>query len=219
MKIGISITGVSYEINRKQERYRNYEDAVNEFFEFVINPLKEMGHEVNIYIYTYTSDKKDAILERYNPKKWEFIDYDEQVLIDGLSVQGHNVQKGLEQLVGEDLDIVIRARYDQKFLSNPFEVYDWEWDKVNFLWREESYESLPLVNDTFFSFPYHMLDEMKLALMDAELNPHKGVRIALHNLYQPTIDRVGLENVKLLDGTYMKEAWNKLYKLTRIDRR
>ena len=219
MKIGISITGVSYEINRKQERYRNYEDAVNEFFEFVVNPLKEMGHEVNIYIYTYISDKVNAILERYNPKKWEFIDYDEQVLMDGLSVQGHNIQKGLEQLIGEDLDVVIRARYDQKFLSNPFEVYDWEWDKVNFLWREESYESLPLVNDTFFSFPYHMLDNMKLALIDAELNPHKRVRIALHNLYQPTIDRVGLENVKLLDGTYMKESWNKLYKLTRIDRR
>ena len=104
MKIGISITGVSYEINRKEERYRNYEDAVNEFFQFVVNPLKDMGHEVNIYIYTYISDKVNDILERYNPKKSEFIDYDKQVLMDGLSVQGHNVQKGLEQLIGEDLD-------------------------------------------------------------------------------------------------------------------
>jgi hypothetical protein len=46
MKIGINLVGVSYNDGIERGRYRNFEDAKDGFFKYVVNPLKEQGHEI-----------------------------------------------------------------------------------------------------------------------------------------------------------------------------
>ena len=62
MKIGINLVGVSYN-DGKIGRYRNYEDAIGGFMSNVVNPLKEEGHEIFFYLFTYDSSKKEDIVK------------------------------------------------------------------------------------------------------------------------------------------------------------
>ena len=66
MKIGINLVGVSYN-DGTIGRYRNFEDALDGFMVNVINPLKEEGHEIYFYIFTYDSIKRDEIIKSYSP--------------------------------------------------------------------------------------------------------------------------------------------------------
>jgi hypothetical protein len=52
MKIGINLVGVSYN-DGNVGRYRNYEDALEGFMNNIVNPLKEEGHEISFYLFTY----------------------------------------------------------------------------------------------------------------------------------------------------------------------
>jgi hypothetical protein len=61
MKIGINLVGVSYN-DGTIGRYRNFEDALDGFMKNIVNPLKEEGHEVYFYLFSYDSDKKNEIL-------------------------------------------------------------------------------------------------------------------------------------------------------------
>jgi hypothetical protein len=215
MKIGISLAGVSYD-DGSVYRHRNYEDSINQFYKYIINPLSEQGHDVKIYIYTYDTLKTNDVLESYKPiSKSQFINQNEQILITGTTVQGHNLINGLRDMVGEDLDLVIKSRFDIQFFKNPFEVYNWDFEKINFLWREPYREDLPLLNDTFFTFPYSMLESVIQGILDCELNPYDNCKVALHNLYRPLINLVGENNVIWLDNEFKTAQQNQLYKLTR----
>lgn len=215
MRIAISIAGVSYETGNRY-RYRNYEDAVDSFNKNVIDYLVAEGHEVFTFLYTYQTIKSAELPDAYNRfTEARFIEENNQYIPEGQSVQAINIIRALEDVNEWDFDYVIRARFDQKFLKNPFTTYDWDFSKINLLWREPSHETLPLVNDTFFGFPFKWTRDVIESIKDSELRPHKGIRIALHNLYQPLIDRVGKENVKILDERFVNAQMNDLYKLTR----
>lgn len=215
MKIGISISGVHYD-DGNIYRYRNYEDAVNEFFTHVVNPLRDMGHEVVFYLYSYNTIKTEDVKKQFQPLiKSEFVDQRTQRLIPGTTVQNTNIIRGFMNMVGEDLDVIIRARFDQKFNKDVFKEYNWDFDKFNFLWREPEMHDLPLVNDTFFIFPSNMLEKIIEAMLDVELNPHKGIKVALHNMYWTVVNKVGEENIQILDERFVTSEMNELYTLTR----
>ena len=132
MRIAISIAGVSYEDGSKY-RYRNYEDSVNEFNNNVIDYLKSQGNEVFTFIYTYQTDKCNDIINTYNEfTEAKFIDENNQFIPLGQTIQAVNIIAGLNEVLNWEFDYVIRARFDQKFLNNPFTTYDWDFDKVNF---------------------------------------------------------------------------------------
>ena len=57
MKIGINLVGVSYN-DGNIGRYRNYEDALDGFYTNVVDPLREEGHTVQFYIFSYDNIKK-----------------------------------------------------------------------------------------------------------------------------------------------------------------
>ena len=69
MKIGINLVGVSYNDGTTGGRYRNFEDAKDGFFKYVVNPLREQGHEIFFYIFSYDNSKKEEILNTYTPIK------------------------------------------------------------------------------------------------------------------------------------------------------
>ena len=90
---------------------------------------------------------------------------------NGMKIMTVSYLNSLQQMYNEDLDLVISTRYDINFFRNPFEEYNYDFKKCNFLWREPEYMDLPIVNDTFIVFPYNMLESFFDAIVEMETNP------------------------------------------------
>lgn len=219
MKIGINLVGVSYN-DGVSGRYRNYKDAINEFFEHIVNPLKEEGHEISFYLCTYLNSKIEEIQKDYPPKNFIIAPSSYNQLGGGDKVGNFKAISSiyivsLEQMRNEDLDLVISTRFDIKFLKNPFKEYNFDFTKFNFLWREPEFTHLPIVNDTFVVFPYNMLGNVIDSIHEMEINPPHNVNIAMHNWYLPMINQVGLDKVQWVEEEFINTITNNLYILTR----
>jgi hypothetical protein len=219
MKIGINLVGVSYN-DGISSRYRNYKDAINEFFEHIINPLKEENHEISFYLCTYDNVKIKELEKDYQPKEFVIAPSIYNHLGGGDKMGSYKAISSLYiaslgHLQNEDLDLIISTRFDIKFLKNPFKEYNFDFNKFNFLWREPEYTNLPIVNDTFVVFPYNMLDKVIDSIHEIETNPPHGVNIAMHNWYLPMCNQVGSENVQWVEKEFINTITNNLYTLTR----
>ena len=69
MKIGINLVGVSYNNAKEGGRLRNYEDAIDNFYKFIVEPFQEKGHEVEFCLYSYENEKQEKIVNDYYPCK------------------------------------------------------------------------------------------------------------------------------------------------------
>lgn len=219
MKIGINLVGVSYN-DGILGRYRDYKDAINEFFEHIVNPLKEEGHEVSFYLCTYLNSKIDELQKDYSPKNFIIAPSSYNSLGGGDRVGNFKAISSiyiasLEQMRNEDLDLVISTRFDIKFLKNPFKEYNFDFTKFNFLWREPEFTHLPIVNDTFIVFPYNMLGNVIDSIHEMEINPPHNVNIAMHNWYLPMVNQVGFNKVQWVEEEFINTITNNLYILTR----
>ena len=228
MKIGINLNGVSYH-DGSSYRKRNYSDSIKNLREKVITPLIKKGHEIKTYLYSYDSIKTENVIEDYKPTKYTFLPEDSNfnkatsgdLLSNGFRMMTLTTINSLHQLIGEDLDIIISTRFDINFKQNPFELYEYDFTKCSFLWREPEFTHLPIVNDTFIVFPYNMLNEVIESFIEQETNPPEGINPGNHNLYIPMLNRVGKENVVWVDEEFgfkgPKGIDNKLYKLERTE--
>ena len=232
MKIGLNLTGVSYNDGSIVERYRNYVDSLEGFTNNIITPLIEDGHDLSTYIFTYDSIKKNDILKAYpNIKKSTFVEENYNKFMgnidlptDLFKMQALTYINSLNQLIGEDLDVVVSTRFDMFFLKNPFKIYNYDFTKCNFLWREPEYHDLPIVNDTFIVFPHSMVQTMIDCIIEMKIAPPRGVNVGLHNFYIPLVNRVGKEQVQWLDDRFIgglndsrTPYANDLYKVLRSD--
>ena len=220
MRIGINLVGVSYN-DGTTGRYRNYEDALEGFMNNVVNPLKEEGHDIFFYLFTYDSAKREDIIKTYNPVKSTFLDLNYNKMGGGdmlgnkMKIISSTYINSLNELVSEDLDLVISTRFDISFNINPLKELDYEFDKFNFLFREPVMKTLPLVSDTFYVFPHSMTNDFIQAIIDMETNPYQGVNIAMHNMLRPIQKIVGEDKVKYVCDEYYSSLENPFYKLTR----
>lgn len=222
MKIGINLVGVSYN-NGKSGRYRNYKDASSEFYEFIVNPLIEQGHEIFFYLYSYYNEKSEDILKTYSPIKYSFVDGTLNIkgggdrLTNGMKTMSAIYINSLEELIKEDLDLIISTRFDIKFHKNPFEEYDYDFNKCNFLWREPEFMDMPIVNDTFIVFPHKMIRSIINGIQFMERTPPKGVNIGMHNIYLSVLNYLNNDEVQWVDDEFKTAITNDLYTLTRHD--
>ena len=228
MKIGINLNGVSYH-DGSSYRKRDYSDSIQNLKEKVVNPLIEQGHKVKFYLYSYDSIKKDDVIKDYNPTKYTFVPEESNfnkatsgdVLSNGFRMMTITTINSLNQLVNEDLDLVISTRFDINFKQNPFELYDYDFTKCSFLWREPEFTHLPIVNDTFIVFPFKMLKSLMESFIEQETKPPGGVNPGNHNLYVPMSNRVGKENVVWVQEEFgikgPKGIDNDLYRLERTE--
>jgi hypothetical protein len=221
MKIGINLVGVSYN-DGTYGRYRNYQDAIDNFYKYIVNPLRDDGHEVVFYIFTYDSIKRDEIIDAYQPlirQEFTHPTYNSigggDVLPNGIKMISATDISSLKQLLTADLDLVISTRFDINFFKNPFEEYQYDFTKCNFLWREPEFTDLPIVNDTFIVFPHSMTQNLIDTIIEMELNPPHGVNVAMHNIYLPMINQVGKDNVQWVCDEFVNTINNTLYKLMR----
>ena len=72
MKIGINLNGVSYH-DGSSYRKRIYTDSIDNLMKNVVNPLKEKGHEVSFYVFTYDTEKSEDVERDYNPVKSTYV--------------------------------------------------------------------------------------------------------------------------------------------------
>lgn len=219
MKIGINLVGVSYN-DGIFGRYRNYKDAINEFFAHIINPLKEEGHEISFYLCTYDNIKIEELEKDYQPKNLVIAPSSYNQLGGSDKVGNFKAISSiyivsLEQIRNQDLDLVISTRFDIKFLKNPFKEYNFDFTKFNFLWREPEFTHLPIVNDTFVVFPYNMLGNVIDSIHEIELNPPQNINVAMHNWYLPMVNQVGSDKVQWVEEKFINTITNNLYILTR----
>ena len=224
MKIGINLVGVSYNNAKEGGRLRDYENSIQNFYTNVVNPLRQDGHEVQFYLFSYKNEKQDKIVEEYyTTVKHTFIEQQLNKLGggdrvgNGMKVMTVSYLNSLQQLYNEDLDLVISTRYDINFFRNPFKEYNYDFKKCSFLWREPEFTDLPIVNDTFIVFPYKMLESFFDAVVEMETNPPHGVNSGMHNLYLPMVNQVGKKNVVWLDDEFKSAVDNTLYKLERTE--
>jgi hypothetical protein len=211
MKIGINLVGVSFD-DGTYYRYRNFEDSIESFYEFVVNPLKEEGHDVYFYLCTYDSIKKNDILASYQPiSNYVFLEKEGAHSTGMIPTYLHS----LDQLKEETLDLVISTRYDIKFFKSPFKEYKFDYNKMNFLWREPELIHCPLVNDTFIVFPHKMVEAFQQAITLMYTDSHRSCTVAMHNLYTPMVQLVGENNVQWVDDEFKTIHDNNLYTLTR----
>lgn len=221
MKIGINLVGVSYN-DGKSGRYRNYKDALDGFMDNIVNPLIEQGHTISYYLFTYDSLEKENILKTYTPvKKSIFLNKDFNKSGGGdktnnnFKLISYSYINSLKELLDEDLDIVISTRYDIYFNINPFTEFKYDFNKCNYLWREPEFTHLPIVSDTFIVFPHRMTQNLIDAITEMETNPPYGVGVAMHNIYLPMVNQVGVEMVQWVCNEFHKSHSNPYFKLTR----
>ena len=124
MKIGINLVGVSYNNAKEGGRLRDYENSIQNFYTNVVNPLRQDGHEVQFYLFSYKNEKQDKIIEDYYPTvKHTFVEQQLNKLGggdkvgNGMKVMTVSYLNSLQQLYNEDLDLVISTRYDINFLE------------------------------------------------------------------------------------------------------
>ena len=77
MKIGINLVGVSYNNAVEGGRLRDYENSIQNFYKNIVNPLREDGHDVKFYLFSYSNEKQNKIIEDYSPAiKHTFVEPD-----------------------------------------------------------------------------------------------------------------------------------------------
>lgn len=221
MKIGINLVGVSYNEGTNGGRYRNYKDSIDNFFTNIVNPLRDSNHDISFYIYTYDNKLKEEIQNAYFPCKRsvflseEYNKFGGGDKINGMKIMSLVYANSLSNILEEDIDLVISTRYDIDFLKNPFQEFEYDFTKFNFLSIEPEFTDLPIVNDTFMVFPHSMTQNLINAIVEMETNPPHNVNIGMHNLYIPMCNQVGKDNIKIVSDDMYLSKNQKIYRLTR----
>jgi hypothetical protein len=224
MKIGINLVGVSY---TDKGRLRDYKKSYDSFFNFIVNPLKEQGHDVIFYVTTYDSDKRQDLELDFNPKKSTFLDQSlillgggDKILMDDkpMLIMIYTYLTSLLQLENEDLDLVISTRFDINFQLNPLQKFNFDFTKFNFIFKDFIHQELPLVCDCFYVYPYHMNQSLITALYDINDNPYKDIQIGMLNMYNTLSTIVGKDKVNIACEEFLRSDYNYIYTLTRNER-
>ena len=74
MRFAIGFKGVHY-MSGKFNWNIDFEEQLQNFFEKMVNPLKEKGHTVDIFLSTYESSKSSRLYELYNPVNVSFLEF------------------------------------------------------------------------------------------------------------------------------------------------
>jgi hypothetical protein len=223
MKAAINLVGVSYSTSG---RIRNFNESFESLKKNIEAPIREKGYDIDYFLTTYDNDKKEDILKLYNPVKSTFLDSNFNKLGGGdvinsngknMLIMVHTYLESLKQLKQQtDIDLVVSTRFDILFNVNPFNDFNYDLSKFNFLFRDYIYLDHPFVIDTFYVFPFNMIDSLIQAIHDMIDNPYKGVTIAMLNLHNPLSNIIGLENINIACGDEIHRGdINHIYDLKR----
>lgn len=206
----MALSGLHYE--QSNEVYVDFESSANSCNQYFVEPLLEMGHSIDIYIESRMSHKTLNLLQAYSVP----IVY---AKFANPNCDVHQIQKLINVLkeinsLNSTYDLVFRMRFDMKFFQNPFKIYNWNFDKINFLARTPDQFDIPMINDTFFCFPYRYTHSIIQAISHATAGEVPG---GLHSLYYLLVRHsyATEDDIVVLSETPLQVDHNVLYKLDR----
>ena len=207
MKIGISLTGVSYSTTGKQ---RDFRKTCDNFYDTLYNPLAA-SHTVSIYTTTYPHELQDKPLETYRPTKSQFIPFEG-------SHPRSTFMHGLCLVEEEALDILICTRFDIHFHQKITDL-NIDYEKFNFLFKEKvTRDSNKFVSDNLFILPfkylYNLANAVEKLQSDGLYQPHTF----MHHIYDYVVAELGEKNIHFIAGDEQGFSHdNRFYKLVRTE--
>ena len=159
MKILISLVGLSH--HDVGNFFHTYENCHENFFKYLVEPLRQGGHQVDFYLKTYETDRENKIKQIYNPVRSEFIRI--QPAFDTY-IQSVDTLKEMQY------DFYIVTRFDL-WLGVPIEL---NYSKFNFLFKEKDWwDDHNITTDIFYAFPENMLTRFVKGVKDCRKNHAK----------------------------------------------
>lgn len=166
MRIAICLRGISF-LENYYHKYGippytiDYRDTCDSFLNNVLHPLKNQGHEVDVYLYTYHHSHESHMESIYQPIRSIYKDYQpiplgiaqtqigEPMLID------HHLNC-IEMIQDKEYDHVIITRFDLYFYQNILDI-GIDWDTFNFPFMHLARSPQGTIfssEDNFVMYPY-----------------------------------------------------------------
>ena len=182
---------------------------------FLIDPAYRYHDVVDVYLTFYDRPNRSEIINSYytssgGPPVWQ--------LADSGASQGQTFRKALAPVEDPDrYDLVLVTRFDLEFLCTPWELPNFEPDKVNFLWREyceETWRNHNRVPDAVHMLPGKLLPGF---LRGCHASLSEG---CMHLIYRPVCEAIGPQNVNVMSDEYVNSSSdvqsNPVYRMVRL---
>jgi hypothetical protein len=210
MKVGISIVGISHldgdaassrDRVGRLGRVRKYDCCPPNIKENVILPFQETN-DVSVYLTTYPHEHIEKLIDMYSPKQYVLKDF-------GSSFMQQTYSESLLQLIDEDLDFIVSTRFDILF-SQDMSKLNYDYSKMNVLFKEKGYNHVAYTCDNFFAFPKSMIKPFAQSIIDLF---NSGERNGMHGTIHELSKHIGYENIKILDEVDQLGHGNNYYYL------
>lgn len=171
MKIGFCLYGLltdSYQ-GRENKQEKDYRHCWPNIYKNVIEPFKE-NNECHILVSTYDTQEeiKNEMLELIKPNQVIYSDKEGSTPFTSKI----NVFRLLDD---KELDFIIHCRLDLHF-NQPLSIYNIDYTKFNFLFKEQNHWHLQYTNDNVYMWPNRMTGLVE----DSLRKTYKVVRPTTH---------------------------------------
>jgi hypothetical protein len=179
MRIAICFKGVHY-MNGSHNWYIDFEQQLQNFNDYILNPFKNQGHEVDIFLSTYHfSDEKTALLQKlYSPVCLSFLEFYENEERYSAQYRHHlNLYKNILKYQLDNsvnYDAVITTRFDIE-MNKPITSFNYDYSFFNINFKQPSGD----IDDCFWIFP-----ACDLTLVVSILEQMNRDHVTLHKLEQ-----------------------------------
>jgi len=203
MKIGIVFRGIT--TGQSPTQRKDWTLAKDNIKENLIGAFQNPF----IYFTTYTHPVMADVIDFYQPKSVQFVEY-------ASSDQRKTLYHSLNHIVDEDLDFVIIVRFDMSFNQKVSQM-NIDYKKFNFIFRETEpyWTENKYVSDTFFAFPKKFTRWFMEAVQDEITQPERKYS-DMHAAYKRLYPKIGNENIHFMyDGTHRSDK-NDWFEIKRI---
>jgi hypothetical protein len=196
MKFCLVLRGKHFEKNNV-----DYQKSVSNYKEFILNPLLENGHEVDVFILTYKTEFLSNLIKDYNPKH--------QIILDNYNELG-NFNNALRQtnffILSSSVlerninnyDVIINTRFDLFFKVKITEM-NIDYSKINIAFKHSSGNC----DDNIFIFPISLLGTLNDGFLQIK-NFKKIIHEICHYLPNDKINYM----IDLSFGDYFVKQYN-----------
>lgn len=202
-KIAVLLRGISYREYYHVENYNNpkkidYNDSYDNYQQFIFNNLKNNNYEIDVFISTYDSDKKQDIIDKYKPVSYRFDSYNKkQKPTKCLAVNIVNVIELMNNYISNNntsYEFIILTRFDLLFRRNILDIIENN-SKILIPWTHRNNEiiddNLIISNEKF----------MNCYLECAKMVRDKKI-FRMHCVYRSLSNMIGSENIHFMLDKY-----------------